>query len=116
MFSNQVTKADKRPLQVWLVAATCLVFVLLIASLFQVVSGQVEQAAFRQAQYNAAQTAISGCTASYLGAVRKQCVEQVNAGFMPYSTYTPQIEAEAQTGTPSATGAKGFVQAALAPR
>jgi len=116
MFSNQVTKADKLPSRVWLVSAACLAFVLLLGALFQVVSGQVEQAGLRKAQYNAAQTALSGCAASYSGAVRRQCVEQVNAGFMPYSTHTPQIETEAQAGMPPAPDAKGLLQAAFVHR
>jgi hypothetical protein len=116
MFSNSPTKVAKPASRAWLVPAACLAFVLLLASLFHVVSGQVEQAGLRQAQYNAAQAAISGCAASYAGAARRQCVEQVNAGLMPYSTYTPQTETGVQAGLPSATDSKGIVQAAFAHR
>lgn len=115
MIADRVTKVDKPPFAAWLVVVACMVFVFLLAALFQVVGGQVEQAGVRQAQYNAAKVAISGCAASYSGAVRRQCIEQVNAGFMPYSAYTPQIDTEtgSQAGLPAMRAEQGFQQAAF---
>lgn len=115
MVANQLTKVDKSPCGVWLTVAACMAFVVLLAALFQVVTGQLEQAALRQAQHNAAQAALAGCAASDSGAVRRQCVEQVNAGFLPYSTY-PQIETDALAGAPAIASAPGFQQAALTHR
>ena len=115
MVKNQGTKVDKPIFGVGLAAAACVAFAALLAALFYVVSGQVEQAGFRQAQYNAAQAAISGCAASYSGAVRRQCVEQVQAGFLPQETYTPRIETEVQAGLPATSEPKGLQQAVFAP-
>ena len=116
MVSCPVKKVDKRPSGVLLAVVAGLAFLFLLAALFQVVNGQVEQARVRKAQYNAAQSAIAGCAASYSGTVRRQCMEQVNASFTPYSTNTPQIEPEAQAGVVVMPGARGLVQAALADR
>ena len=110
---NQFTKVDKLPFSLGMTIAACLTFLLLLVALFQVVSGQVEQARVRQAQYDAAQVAISGCITSYSGPVRRQCVEQVNAGFMPYSAYTPRIENSAESDEPFMPGADGFQKAAF---
>ena len=114
MIPNPTTKADKLPSGVWLVVVACMAFVFLLAALFQVVTGQVEQAEVRRAQHDAAKVAISGCVDSYSGAVRRQCIEQVNAGFMPYSGYTPGIEAQA--GTPPMPDPQGFQQAVFVHR
>lgn len=111
MISNQTTKVDSQPSGVWLMVVACMAFVFLLAALFQVVTGQVEQAEVRHAQHDAAKVAISGCVASYSGVVRRQCIEQVNAGFMPYSGYTPEIEAQA--GMPPMPDSQGFQQAAF---
>lgn len=118
MMADRVTKVDKPPSGAWMVLVACMAFVFLLAALFQVVTGQVEQAGVRQAQYDAAKVAISGCMASYSGAVRRQCIEQVNAGFMPYSAYTPAIEisTDAQAGMPAMPDAQGFQQVAFTPR
>lgn len=118
MISNQVTKVDKQPSGVWLVVVAGMAFVFLLTALFQVVTGQVEQAGVGQAQYDAAKVAISGCVASYLGAVRRQCIEQVNAGFMPYSAYTPVIEisTDGQAGVLVMPDAQGFQQVAFTHR
>lgn len=116
MVSNQVKKVDKLTSRAGLTIAACVTFALLLAALFQVVNGQVEQAGFRQAQYQAAQTAISGCAASYSGEVRRQCEEQVNAGFMSHSPYTPRIETETQAGVTVLPDAQGFQKAAFTHR
>ena len=96
MFSAQVKKAEKPALGLFTAIAGVLAFVLLLAALLHVVNEQVEQARLRQAQYQAAQTAMKGCTASYTGTLRKQCIDQVNAGFVPYSAYTATIEMQAR--------------------
>ena len=95
MFSDPMTKVDKPPYRLGLAVAAGLAFVVLMVALFQVVNGQVEQAGLRQAQYVAAQSALAGCAASYSGAVRRQCIDQVNARLAPYSTYTPTTEVQA---------------------
>lgn len=112
MVADGVTKVDKPPSSAWMVVVACMAFVFLLAALFQVITGQVEQAGVRQAQYDAAKVAISGCAASYSGAVRRQCIEQVNAGFVPYSAYTSEIEigTEAQAGAPALPADQGFQQ------
>ncbi|WP_349277833.1 hypothetical protein [Polaromonas hydrogenivorans] len=108
--------------------AASLAFLSLLAALVQVVRGQVEQAHLRQAQYNAAQIALSNCSASYSGAARRQCIEQVNASLTPYSTYTPETEmqanvqlpqisqlaAQGEASMPATPNAQGFMQAAFA--
>jgi hypothetical protein len=122
MFSDHVKKVDRRPSRALFALAAGLAFLSLVAALVRVVSGQVEQAHLRQAQYNAAQTALSDCSASYSGAARRQCIEQVNASLTPYSTYTPEteIQANAQLGRqgeasmPDTPSAPGFMQAAFA--
>jgi len=83
-------------------------------ALFQVVNGQVEQADIRQAQYHAAQTAIAGCAISYSGAVRRQCMEQVNAGFTPYLTDTAPIKTEAQADALAISDGRGLQPATFA--
>ena len=113
MIADRVTKVDKQPFGTWLVMAACMAFVFLLTALFQVVNGQVEQAGVRHAQHNAAKVAISGCVASYSGPVRRQCIEQVNAGFMPYSAYTPETEIEAQAVMPAMPEAPVFQKAAF---
>lgn len=125
MFSDHVKKVDRLPSRVLLAVAAGLAFLALLAALVRVVSGQVEQAHLRQAQYNAAQTALSDCSASYSGAARRQCIEQVNASLTPYSTYTPETEMQAnvqlpqlarqgQASMPDTPSAQGFMQAAFA--
>lgn len=115
MFSDAETKNDKLLSRAWLAMAAGLAFMFLLAALFQVVHGQVEQARLRQAQYSAAQTALSGCAASYSGAVRRLCMDQVNAGFTPYTTYPPPIETlDAQAGALAVPDARGVLQAAFA--
>ena len=110
MFSAPMTKVDPLPSRAWLVLAAGMAFALMLAALFHVANGQVEQAGIRQAQYNAAQTALSGCAASYSGAVRVQCMEQVKAGFTLDTAYTPRIE----SGVPAMPDTGGFLQAAIA--
>ena len=116
MYSDQLRKNNKRPFRFWPAVASCLAFLLLLVAMFQVVYGQVEQAGIRQAQYNAAQTAIAGCAASYSGTVRRQCMEQVNASFMPYSTYTAPTETEAQANALAIPDGRGLQQATFAHR
>ena len=116
MASNQVTPVEKASFSVGLTVAACVAFALLLAALFQVVNGQVAQADLRQAQHNAAQVAISGCAASYTGAVRRQCVEQVNAGFMSHSTFTPRNEIDVMGGAPNMPGSTGLEQVVFTPR
>ena len=125
MFSDHVKKVDRRPSRALFAVAAGLAFLSLVAALVRVVSGQVEQAHLRQAQYNAAQTALSDCSASYSGAARRQCIEQVNAALTPYSTYTPETEMQAnvqlpqlarqgEASMPDTPSAQGFMQAAFA--
>jgi len=125
MFSDHVKKVDRRPSRALFAVAAGLAFLALVAALVRVVSGQVEQAHLRQAQYNAAQTALSDCSASYSGAARRQCIEQVNAALTPYSTYTPETEMQAnvqlpqlarqgEASIPDTPSAQGFMQAAFA--
>jgi hypothetical protein len=123
MFSDQLKKVGKRPSLAVVAMASGAVFALLLAGLVQVLNGQVEQAQLRQAQYTAAQVALSNCADSYTGAVRRQCIEQVNARLAPDSTFTPTTEVQAsaepaqpagqgQAGAPD-KGAPGFMQAAF---
>lgn len=112
MFSSTKKQAHRRAFSIFPAVAAGLAFVLLLAALFQVTSGQVEQAKLRQSQYRAAQTAIASCAASHSGAVRRQCMDQVQAGFTPYSTYTPTTEV-VPAGTEPAKPA-GLMQASLA--
>jgi hypothetical protein len=112
MVFNQVKKEDTPRSSTGLVIAAFATFVLLLAALFHVVTGQVEQAGFRQAQYNAAQVAIAGCAASYSGEVRRQCMEQVNAGFMSQPGDTLRLETGAQGGVSAMPDAQGFQQTA----
>lgn len=128
MFSDHVKKVDRLPSRALLAVAASLAFLSLLAALVRVVSGQVEQAHLRQAQYNAAQTALSDCSASYSGAARRQCIEQVNASLTPYSTYTPETEmqanvqlpqisqlaAQGEASMPATPNAQGFMSAAFA--
>ncbi|MDB5779324.1 MAG: hypothetical protein JWP79_680 [Polaromonas sp.] len=129
MFSEPMTKVDnKPPYRSGLALAAGLAFMALLAALYQVVNGQVEQAGLRQAQHDAAQAAISGCAANYSGAVRRLCIDQVNARLAPYSTYTPTTEVQASAEpvlpvqlagqgralAPSQGQAPGMVQAAFA--
>ena len=128
MFSDPMTKVDKPPYRSGLAVAAGLAFVALLVALFQVVNRQVEQAGLRQTQHDAAQAALSGCAASYSGAVRRSCIDQVNARLEPYSTYTPTTEVQAsadsvppvqlagqgQAVAPTQGHASGLVQAAFA--
>ncbi|MDB5886819.1 MAG: hypothetical protein JWR74_2990 [Polaromonas sp.] len=85
MFLNQVKKDDRvSRLLLWMIGS--LLFVSLLAALFYVIDGQVEQARLRQAQLDAEQNAISGCTASYLGVLRAQCIKQVKSNALSYAT------------------------------
>lgn len=127
MFSDQLKKMDKKPSVAVFAMASGAVFVLLLAGLVQVLNRQVEQAQVRQAQYNAAQVALSNCASSYSGAIRRQCIDQVNARLEPYSTYTPTTELQAsaepvpsvqlagqgQAVVPDQGHAPGFVPAAF---
>lgn len=127
MFSAPVKKIGKMPSGLFLGMAAGMAFVLLLAALVHVVNGQVEQGRVRQAQFVAVQTAISDCSANFSGATRRQCIEQINAGDTPYSTYTPKTELQASIGSPAHAGsakagapslvqAQGFVQATFATR
>ena len=109
MFSDPMTKVDKLPSRTWLTVAAGMTFMLLLVALFQVVNGQVEQAGIRLAQQNAAQTAIAGCAASYSGAVRRQCMERVNAGFTLELPFAPRTETSVQ----AMPNPQGFVQTAV---
>lgn len=124
MFSDPVKKIGKMRSGLFLAMAAGMTFVLLLAALVHVVNGQVEQGRVRQAQFVAVQTAVADCSANFSGATRRQCIEQVNAGDTPYSTYTPKAELQASTGMPAHAGsakagvpsqvqAQGFVQAAF---
>lgn len=132
MVSGALKKVDKRPSGTALAMASGAVFVLLLAGLVQVLNRQVEQAQLRQAQHQAAQVALANCVGSYSGAVRRQCIDQVNARLEPYSTYTPTTELQAsaepvpvqrvgqgQAVAPAqgkAPGSPGFMQAAFSSR
>lgn len=127
MFSDPVKKIGMMPSGLFLGMAASMAFVLLLAALVHVANGQVEQGRVRQAQFVAVQTAISDCSANFSGATRKQCIEHVNAGAVPYSTYTPVTELQASIATPAHAGsakagapslvqAQGIVQARFAPR
>ena len=109
MFPDPMTKGDPLPSRVWPAVAAGMTFMLLLAALFQVVSGQVEQAGIRHAQQIAAQTAIAGCAASYSGEVRRQCMERVNAGFTFELTHAHQTA----TGVQAMPDSQGFLQAAI---
>ncbi|CAN5377158.1 hypothetical protein BH10PSE16_BH10PSE16_03410 [soil metagenome] len=100
MFSDQVKKVDKLPSRIFLSLLAAFAFMALLAALVQVASAQVKQAHLRQAQYSAAQAALSNCSNSYSGTARRQCVEQVNASLTPYSTYTPETEMQASDQIP----------------
>lgn len=127
MFSDQVKKAGKLPAMPLFMGVAGLVFFSLVAALVVVVNGQVDKARIRQAQYDAAQTAIADCSTSYSGAARRQCIEQVNVALTPYSTYTPELETmsstqksqasqvalQDKTDSQSTSGAHGFMRAAF---
>ncbi|WP_029523837.1 hypothetical protein [Polaromonas glacialis] len=95
MISDRVKKWGMSSGRAWYVMAAGLLFLLLLAALVQVVNGQVAQAHLRQTQYQAAQTALSGCVANYSGAARRQCSAQVNARLALDSTQFPEVEVQA---------------------
>ena len=95
MISDRVKKSGGLPSQSWYAMAAGLLFLLLLAALVHVLNGQVAQAHLRQARYQATQTALSGCAANYLGAARRQCMAQMNAGLAQDSTYSSEVEMQA---------------------
>jgi len=95
MMSDHVKKFGMSSGRTWYAMAAGLLFLLLLAALVHVVSGQVTQAHLRQAQAQAAQAALSGCAANYSGAARRQCSAQINAGLALDSTHFPEVEVQA---------------------
>ena len=123
MISDRVNKLGMSSGRAWYAMAAGLLFVLLLAALVHVVNGQVTQAHLRQAQYQAAQTALSGCAANHSGAARRQCSAQVNARLALDSTQFPEVEVQSSiqleppavlAGQGSPTGSPSiFTEAAL---
>lgn len=88
MFSEGVKKVDAMPFKALLGVAAGLVFLCQLAALVIVANGQVEKAHVREAFYSSVQLEIAGCSKTYSGVARSQCIEQVSASLNPYSTYT----------------------------
>ena len=95
MFSDHMKKVDAMPSRALFGVAAGLVFLCQLAALVLVLNGQVEKAHVREAFYSSAQMEIAGCSKTYSGAARSQCIEQVNAALNPYSTYTGSPDARA---------------------
>lgn len=95
MISDRVNPPGNLSRRNWYAMAAGLLFLLLLAALVQVLNGHVAQAQLRQAQHQATQTALSGCAASYLGAARRQCMAQLNAGAVLDSTHSFEVEMQA---------------------
>lgn len=96
MFSDHMKKVDAMPARALFGVAASLVFLCQLAALVLVVNGQVEKAYVREAYYSSVQMEIAGCSKTYSGAARSQCIEQVNAALNPYSTYTSSPDARAR--------------------
>ncbi|MEO6319995.1 MAG: hypothetical protein ABIR56_04975 [Polaromonas sp.] len=109
MFSEHIKKVDAVPARALFGVAAGLVFLCQLAALVLVVNGQVEKAHVREAYYSSAQMEIAGCSKTYSGAARSQCIEQVNAALNPYSTYTssPDARALAQVSQQADHGGSG---------
>ena len=96
MIFGQVKKTDNLPLRPRYAVGAGVLFVLLLAALVQVVSGQVKQAQSRQLRHQALQAALSGCAAQQLGAARSRCMAQLTAN--PELDFKPLAEVELRLG------------------
>jgi len=95
MIADRVKKSGRLPRQIWYAVAAGLLFLLLLAALVHVLNGQVARARLYHAQYQAAQTALPGCVANHLGAARRRCMAQMDAGPAQDSTYASEVDRQA---------------------